>query len=66
MSKGQPGVRQIFKTRAILGKHLSHCDIEIHAMDFKLDKDVATSFLLRFTLKKLLNLQGMSLYMPIK
>ena len=35
-------------------------------MDFKLGKDVATSFLLRFIQKRLLNLQGMSLYMLIK
>jgi hypothetical protein len=45
---------------------MSHCDIEIQAVDFKLGKDVATSSLLRFASKKLLNSQVKSIYVPIE
>ena len=44
---------------------MSRCDIGIQAVDFKLGKDVANSFLLRFAPKKLLNLQVRSLYVPM-
>jgi len=55
-----------FQTHAVLDNQMSRCDIGIQAVHFKLGKDVANSFPLRFASKKLLNLQVRSLYRLIK